>query len=450
MFSAKSWISAARGRVLDGLRSRPAAFTRACGALYRHPLPPGDLAVLDVLEKADRAALRRRADVLGPIFKGIAWDEFCICIVGLERCRRLTQEHRAELKVLTMELEHLIPKGFLCAMEGDDHREIRRATHRAQKAVTPPQGSGPAEDPVLEGIARDGLAGYVQRAAEHQNSAEAYTAAMSATATSMLTWVFFGARPGTPEHARFLGHFQELGPRGLVWTPQQKQEKAFRAFSEDMRSEVEALRAGQGRLAPEGLLVRMLADRALDETMLGNLIYQVEMSRSDMKNLFRWLTRHASDDPEVVDTLATEDPPTAGGRSLAEAFVLETLRTDQSERMMRRALRDIVFDGFLIPRHAMVRLCLWESHHAPEAFANPHQFDAGRFKNSMPGNDTYAPFGVDHHQCPMGGLAIRLGMIFLKALARGYRVTALTPGPPTRGAHHWEPSPRFSVQLTPR
>lgn len=146
----------------------------------------------------------------------------------------------------------------------------------------------------------------------------------------------------------------------------------------------------------------MLADRALDETMLGNLIYQVEMSRSDMKNLFRWLTRHASDDPEVVDTLATEHPPIAGGRSLAEAF------------------------------------------------ANPHQFDAGRFKNSVPGNDTYAPFGVDHHQCPMGGLAIRLGMIFLKALACGYRVTALAPGPPTRGAHHWEPSPRFSVQLTPR
>jgi cytochrome P450 len=450
MFSFAPWISAARNRVLDGLRSRPAAFVRACGVLSRHPLPPGDLAALDVLEKADRAALRHRADALGPIFKGIAWDEFCVCIVGLERCRRFTQDHRADLKVLTMELEHLIPKGFFCAMEGEDHREIRRATHRAQKAITPPQGGGATEDPVLEGIARDGLAGFVRSAAEHQNSAEAYTAAMSAVATSLLTWTFFGARPGTPEHARFLGHFQELGPRGLVWTPQKRQETAFRAFSDDLRSEVESLRAGQGRLAPEGMVVRMLADRALDETMMGNLIYQVEMARSDMKNLFRWLTRHASDDPEVVDAIAKEDPVTVGGRSLAEAFVLETLRTDQSERMMRRTLRDIVFDGFLIPRHTMVRLCLWESHHAPEAFAHPHRFDAGRFKDSVPGNDTYAPFGVDHHQCPMGGLTIRLGMIFLKALARGYHVTALTPGPPTRGAHHWEPSPRFSVQLTPR
>ena len=212
---------------MDGLRSRPAAFTRACGVLYRHPLPPGDLAALDVLEKTDRAALRHRADALGPIFKGIAWDEYCICIVGLDRCRRLTQEPRADLKVLTMDLEHLIPKGFLCAMEGDDHREIRRATHRAQKAVTPPQAGGAAEDSVLEGIARDGLAGFVQRAAEHQNSAEACTAAMSTMVTSMLTWVFFGARPGSPEQTRFLGHFQELDPRGLVWTPQQKQEKAL-------------------------------------------------------------------------------------------------------------------------------------------------------------------------------------------------------------------------------
>lgn len=81
----------------------------------------------------------------------------------------------------------------------------------------------------------------------------------------------------------------------------------------------------------------MLADRALDETMLGNLIYQVEMSRSDMKNLFRWLTRHASDDPEVVDTLATEHPPIAGGAPLPRLSPIPTSSTRDASRIPFRA-----------------------------------------------------------------------------------------------------------------
>ena len=183
--------------------------------------------------------------------------------------------------------------------------------------------------------------------------------------------------------------------------------------------------------------------------MLGNLIYQAEMGRSDMKNFFRWLTRHATDDPATLDRIRAEDAAGDGARPLAEAFVQETLRTDQSERLIRIAKRDIVFDGFLIPRHATIRLCLWESHHAECAFADPHRFDPERFLTERPGNDRFAPFGVDHHQCPMGGTVVKMGVIFVRALARGYRVTALTEGPPVRGGYHWEPAPRFAVELRP-
>ena len=133
---------------------------------------------------------------------------------------------------------------------------------------------------------------------------------------------------------------------------------------------------------------------SLDASMLGNLIYQAEMGRSDMKNFFRWLTRHATDDPTTLDRIRAEEAAGDGARPLAEAFVQETLRTDQSERLIRIAKRDIVFDGFLIPRHATIRLCLWESHHAECAFADPHRFDPERFLTERPGNDRFAPFGV--------------------------------------------------------
>jgi cytochrome P450 len=168
-----------------------------------------------------------------------------------------------------------------------------------------------------------------------------------------------------------------------------------------------------------------------------------------LKNFFRWLTRHASDDPAMLDRIRAEDAAPDAAKPLAEAFVQETLRDDQSERMIRIANRDIVFDGFLIPRHTTIRLCLWEAHHAESAFADPHRFYPERFMDETPGNDRFAPFGMDRHQCPYGNPVTKMGVIFLRALACGYRLRVSTEGPPVRGAYHWEPAPRFAVELKP-
>ncbi|MBL9166346.1 MAG: cytochrome P450 [Verrucomicrobiales bacterium] len=445
-----NWVTSTTNTMQDLLRRYPKAYARVRETLSRHPLPPGDYAILDVLERTNRDALRLRAERLGPIFKGIAWGELNVCIVGLERCRRFTQANRADLRVQTMELEHLIPKGFICAMEGEDHREIRKATYRAQRTSASCPHEAEQTTAVLESITAAGLKDYLDRAEEHGNSPDAFSTSLSGIATAMLIWVYFGAKPGTVEHRRIQEHLHNLGPYGLVWNPQVRQEKAFQAFLADLQGEAAKLRAGSGGLSKSGLLAKMAEDGSVDDSMLGNLIYQVEMGRSDMKNFFRWLTRHASDQPTLLDRIASEPAAPEGQLTLSESFVMETLRTDQSERLMRRALRDIVFDGFLIPRGATVRLCLWESHHGTDAFEEPHQFKPDRFVEGTPGNDVFAPFGVDHHQCPMGGLVLKLGLIFLRQLAQNYGIRVITPGPPVRGAYHWEPAPRFAVQLTKR
>ena len=49
----------------------------------------------------------------------------------------------------------------------------------------------------------------------------------------------------------------------------------------------------------------------------------------------------------------------------------------------------------------------------------------------------------------MGGPVAKMGAIFVRALALGYKVKALTEGPPVRGGYHWEPAPRFAVELKP-
>lgn len=438
-------VSATKQAIFDRLKNHPVAYARTRAAFSRHRLPPGDLVEHDQLGKADRTALLKCADELGPIFKGIAWGELCICIIGLERCRKITQQHAGDLQHVTMELDHLIPKGLLHAMEGEEHRHYRRATMQALRGI-----DLDGNESVLETIVATALRDYVRRSGEHNNSAGAYTSAMSGLATSAVTWLFFGAEPGTPAHERFLAHFRELGPHGLVWNPQKRQEDAFRAFRDDLNAEVTAMRAGKGSLKKGGLLAEMVEQNTLDDTLTGNLIYQAEMGRSDLKNWFRWLTRHVSDEPAVLDRILADEGSSRWARPLAEAFALETLRSDQSERMMRRVTRDFVFEGFLFPQHASVRLCLWESHHMECVFKEPHHFDPERFLDEIPGRDHYAPFGVDHHQCPMGSVVIRLGILFLRVLARHYVLTKLAEGREVRGGYHWEPAPGFAVELKPR
>ena len=129
--------------------------------------------------------------------------------------------------------------------------------------------------------------------------------------------------------------------------------------------------------------------------------------------------------------------------------MLEVLRSDQAERLMRLVTRDIVFDGYLIPKGARVRVCVWESHHRPEAFADPYRFDPDRFRDSTPTKEDFAPFGVDNHQCPFGGMTISLGVAFLRALAE-FDASLVQDGPAIRGAYHWEPSRRLRVKVTSR
>ena len=64
-----------------------------------------------------------------------------------------------------------------------------------------------------------------------------------------------------------------------------------------------------------------------------------------------------------------------------------------------------------------------------------------------PGRDQFAPFGVDIHQCPFGNPVIRMGTVFVRSLARGFRLSPLSEGPAVRGGHHWEPAPKFAVHL---
>ena len=422
------------------------AYARTREIFSRSKLPPGNSVRLNELENKDRRVILRQAAQFGPIFKATPWGEFWVYVVGLPLGRRLLREHAASLRPVTAKLDSLFPKGLLRQMQGEDHRKYRKALVRAIRA-----DDYAANQSQLEAIAARGLADYAADQATHHNSAEAYIAALNAIASGMLIQVFFGAQFGTAEYERLMQGYRKLGPGGFVWHIGQAQTDAFAEIRDFLLAHFTGQTGRPPPSAAPSILGRVISEGLLDATLLGNLIYMVEMGRFDTYSLFRWLTKYAADHPDLLARIRAEDPAaTRKERSLTEAFVLETLRTDQSERLIRRVLHDIVFEGHLIPKHAHVRVCMWEAHKSEAAFPEPFRFDPERFLGSEPTSNEYSPFGLDHHQCPLGDVAIQTSMIFLRALARGYTLTPSGDGLPVHGAFHWEPASEFAVTLQPR
>ena len=245
--------------------------------------------------------------------------------------------------------------------------------------------------------------------------------------------------------------YQKLGPNEFEWWIGRKQQQPFAEIRDFLLQQLVQPDPAAGPGSKDCILGRMSRDGLLDATSLGHLIYMVEMGRYDLHSLFRWLSKYAAEQPMLLAEIAAEAAGAAPKQMpLAEAFVLETLRLNQSERLMRVVNRDLVFDGYLIPRHASVRLCMWESHKSSEAFSDPFAFNPGRFRSGSVTRDQYSPFGLDQHNCPLADMSIRLSALFVRTLAAHFALEAVGNGPAGRGRYHWQPAKEFTVRLSPR
>ncbi len=401
-------------------------------------LPPGMIAGLDDRQRSERTAMLELSHRIGPVFKAVAHDRLLVYVVGIPLGRRLLRDHGDSLQGMTVQVESIVPGGFIRAMQGDPHRQYRRSLMRAVVA-----DDVAAQKDTLQSITDHRLHRYAATGESHGWSAAEYRAALGDIATGMLVCVVFGARPGTPVFDQLVAGFHALGPKGFEWTIGDEQRKAFAAIRSCLQ--VYCLAESDS----SSILQRLHRAGQLDETMLGNLIYMVEMGRYDTRGLFRWLSKYAAEHPETAARIATEDQDAGSGKSSAEMFVMETLRSDQSEALIRLARQDIEFEGFSIPKDTVVRICMWESHHDKEAFPEPFRFRPERFQQPMDA-DRFAPFGLDQHQCPFGNMALTNGITFLTTLVRAFELTAINDGPPIRGRDLWEPAPGFSVRLNPR
>jgi cytochrome P450 len=199
-------------------------------------------------------------------------------------------------------------------------------------------------------------------------------------------------------------------------------------------------------------MLRHLIDTGSDDdTALGNLIFLFEPAHFDLYSLWHWMLLYIGSNRHVAEqisvSLATN--PVQAERHI-RAAILETLRLNQSEVLYRQAAADLVFDGVLIPKDQVVRVCVWEAHKDEKNFPEPFTFSPARFLERDFDIDQFAPFGMDKHRCIGADLALELSALFLAELLKNYTCELVSDGPPQMGQYHWEPGPDVAVVLSPR
>lgn len=434
--SIRALVTASAGMIGVNGRQRSLLKARLAEVRNRRRMPPGDFIPLHPQECRNRHILLQKFQIHGPIFRTFNWGNVWVCIQGIDRCRRFIREHDDSILPGTFDLTALVPQGFMRAMEGDTHRHYRNAL------VTSLAASGPLDDP--EAIRRSVEERFREMEAEISGGADPAQALRSAlydVATRTLLDIVFGTSGRPDIREKLQAAYVRLGPDHVVFkigTQQQELFHEIRGLVDELRGSVTFDSSAAGH-----------ADRRrlLDDTMIGNMIYMVESGRHDIASLLRWAFRDLSHDVESQDALAAGD---ARALQVAGAFVQETLRLNQIERLTRIAKRDLVFDGWLIPKGTYVRLCLWEAHKDPERFHQPFEHRPARFLEGAPTRDDYAPFGLDKHNCPFATTTLRLCSLVMTAVCARWRLSPLNDGPPVRNYYQWAPPVAFAVALTPR
>ena len=374
-----------------------------------HALPPGDFIRRNPMLTADRKALIAYAENAGPIITTISGHRIHICVLSLATARRLLAQHREDLKALSIDLGSIVPKGFLRTMEGTDHKTYRRLFSRAMAG-----GIAPSAVTDVRAILDKGV-GCLRNGDKTDTADQGVLEQMG---LRLLVRTLLGVRLQTAAFEEIEEQFRAMGPNGFVWKVGTVQKAAFAKISDHLLALIAEPDAGAG-IASDSVLGRLGREARTGSTTIGNLIYMVEMGRADLQSLFSWIIHFIGNDQSIVSRIAAgEQSPS--GPSIAEAVTLETLRMEQSIALMRAAKRDFVFDGFLIPKGAVVPICLWEAHKDASTFENASTFDADRFLQNAFDADQFSPFGLGHHGCPAAETTIQISSLFVETYARAY------------------------------
>ncbi len=421
-------------------RSRP-GFGVASG------LPLGSLQPLPVAPWSDPEFYAKQASRHGEIFKMSQFGRPMVCLVGLERANRLLLEHDERLVAPPLPFSRFIEGGYLRYLPEETHARYRRAF----RSVFHSEAMTHAE-PRLAEVFRRGLAAMV----EESRAAGSVPVKPRLMRVMFAAWaeLFYGIEAHHADFVRLKDLFHVIDARKARWARRGRVEAALAEIEAILRRRANALRESE-KGAP-GSFLAVLAqsdpDAISDRTILGNLVYIMQITWGDVTGLLLWVFKKLSDHPawqqRLRDAVARSERE---GRDLATRIVLETLRLEQSESRYRRATADLELDGFRIPKDWLIRMCIRESHRDEHVFPNPRTFDPDRFSGRTLTRGEYAPFGAFRLACIGEDVAKTVVARFAAELVSGFEWEVADDGPAEINSWvHNAPSPRFRVRMSAR
>lgn len=413
---------------------------RLQGRLTSSRLAPGRILPETEAAKLDQFHLVKLHREYGNIFTIWAGGKLTTCIVGHELGLRFLTENKASLRVATIDMTPLFPVGFLRAMEGEAHVEYRRLFIAAFRSV-----SLQAQAAELRGIFRDRLTQLAT--GEDRLRSDVAAKVIKQASTAVMLQLILGAKDGSKIASDFTAAYDDYVPNGMHLVIRPTDHEKYERIKRLLLDHADDLKQSQN--PPASLLEYIVQAGKLDETAIGNLVHMTELARHDFHGLARWIFLELAGKGSYLDSIAGE-PDLAKREVMARSAVSETLRMQQSEFILRTALKPIIFDGYLIPRRSRVRICIWEGHRDPTQFPDPDVFKPDRFVDRRYSSASYAPLGLDHHRCLGANWTLQLGGMLVEEIAESFSLDLVNYGTPSNGYFHFEPGVDSQVSLTPK
>jgi cytochrome P450 len=405
-------------------------------------LPPGSLHLAPSGPWVDYLYYRKQTDIYGPIFKMNHFVQPMICLTGIQLGTEFLKHHEDSTVTPPMPFNQYIPNGFMRYMAPAVHMEYRNS----MKVIFADPGFLEKRKVSLCKVIRETLCMMA-------NGSKAINPVphLQSMAFSIFATLFLGLSPQDPIMSRLRELYHTIDYRHALFSTKGKTEKALREIEDIFLKYA---------LTQESYFRNFLENKASgcpgharDKTLLRNFIFLFQTSWIDVSDLLTWMFKLLSDNPQWVNALRTdlqseESDNIQSGYELANRIALETLRLEQSEYLMRKAIHDIRFKGFLIPKGWLVRIGIRESHRDADIFPNPHDFNPDRFLTGSYGPKQYSPFGIQQKSCVGKGLTLWIGQKFVLELARGFQWTVVQDGPRELGYFHWRPSSKLRVRMS--
>jgi (+)-abscisic acid 8'-hydroxylase len=418
-------------------------------------LPPGSLALVPREPWIDHRFYLKQAKENGPVFKASLFFRPMICVVGADQGHELLREHGDVLRAPPVRFNRFIPGGFLRYMEGDDHARYRKLF---QAGIARSVLQDCAES--IESDVRDSLDSITNSSENTGDLGVNPRAAFREMLLSILLRLFFGISKDAGAFGRLCELYEKLDIRKAACGTAKREIEVAREIAEIVKQQADSVkkRSIEGTPAPASFLAEILKhepNAACDDTVILNLVYMVQVARTDMTGLLMWVLKKMSDNFEAVEQLRLqtsdlENQPRPTGPQFASAIVKETLRLDQSEYLYRKAQVNIQFKGFAIPKGWLVRICIREGHRNPKIFPDPERFDPHRFVGRIYGTKEYSPLGLLGHSCLGAQLVDLVGRTFVTVLANDFDWRVVSDGPREFAAAHWATSSKFRINLRAR